>query len=156
VLAQLAPQSRYRSHRPLLFAILCRIGVPATALPLIREELLSADYHLFAGAARAAGMLGPRARFLVPLLLPALRPGFPDHELSDTFGDSYVGITSARKEAIQALAKIGPDTNAIPLLSRIARGDTAFHLFSLRRDGSQEEARRALQAVVIPRTYHQP
>lgn len=141
--------------RSYVLVTLADIGVPKTALPFVLDGLNNTApgaVHAYAAAARAAGALGPGAREAVPGLLRALSKDFYDPPLSlRTFDDllSHLSVgqaeTSARIEAIRALAKVGNDAKeALPLLRRLARERPD------RPDGSPElgpEAEKAIRAI---------
>ena len=135
-------------QRGKLLAVMANIGVPDSAQPLVMEALKKGPVDVldagfgYTAAARAIGTFGPQARAAVPLLLPALK----DHGKVEEFYffDWPDGFSTARLEAIRALAKIGPAaTDALPLLKDVVeRPDTGKHAALV-----QQEARRAIEAI---------
>jgi HEAT repeat protein len=111
----------------ILLATLADIGVPSSALPFILDGLANSDASqgdLFAGAARAAGALGPAAREAIPYLLRPLNPSFRNLFVSLDATSSHQGsagtFTTPRIEAMRALAKMGTDASvAVGLLTAL-------------------------------------
>jgi HEAT repeat protein len=116
------------AYTPQLFNALSRVGVPTSALPVLELGLRQNAPIVVAGAARAAGQLGPAAALLVPLLRRVLAGEVADlmvrRHLEGTCAFSAFShemSTSTKLEAILALGKIGPAAApAVPLLKEIA------------------------------------
>lgn len=135
--------------RVLMKLTLADIGMPQKALPFILDTLANREYRAFAAATRAAGSLGKEAKKAVPLLMRVLDPKFVDQAMHlDTLGTIWVlpegERSSARIEAIRALAKIGPDARAaLPRLLEMlddpmpTEGNLPYN----------EEVRRAVKAI---------
>ena len=112
-----------------LLGTLAQVGVPASALPFILDGLANSDASMpevYAGAARAAGALGPEGREAIPFLLRALKPDFRNDfvNLDDYSAHHTVTgeFTTCRIEAIRALAKMGPAArDAAALLAEIVQ-----------------------------------
>ena len=131
---------------------LANIGVPKEARPLVLDVLKngpSDNPYAYAAAARAVGTFGPEARGAVPLLTPALKADGKElvHYFIDWSGKrGTFPPTSARLEAIRALAAIGPDArDALPQLKEIAaqKAGPAGSLDAV----IPQEARRAVAAI---------
>ena len=142
-------RDKVNALRVLMKLTLADIGMPQKALPFILDTLANREYRAFAAAARAAGSLGKEAKEAVPLLMRVLDPKFVDQAMHlDTFGTIWVlpegERTSARIEAIRALAKIGPDAKAaLPRLLEMLN-DPAPPEGNLPYN---EEVRRAVKAI---------
>jgi hypothetical protein len=102
--------------RGFLFATLAETRVPHDALPFIMGALANSDQRSsveFAGAARAAGALGTRARQAVPFLVRALDERIDDDLIAFDRFDSHdapgaAEYTTCQIEALRALRRIGP------------------------------------------------
>jgi hypothetical protein len=151
-----------------LFAGLASVGMPADqqgrarVLSYVLKGLGSNYAPIFAAAARAAGELGGEAGPAVPHLLKALSPDFRT-PVMDTFFDTVTphlnsdgntnhdlhgDLTSARLEAIRAVAKIGPPAKAaVPLLTQLASLDESQFILA-----DTKEAKIALQSIRISLT----
>lgn len=139
--------------RAKVLAVLANVGVPKSARPLVLEALQKGPTHeadsgyAYTAAAHAIASFADAARD-VPLLLPALKTTGKEREFYfvDWSGDGLGRPTTARLEAIRALARIGSQArDALPLLRDIAEAEGG-------KPGSidvvtQEEARRAFQAI---------
>ena len=144
-------RDKLHALRVLLMLTLADIGVPKKALPFILDTLAKSEYRDYAAAARAAGSLGKEAKEAVPLLMRVLDPKYADHAMHlDTFGTIWVvpvgERTSARIEAIRALAKIGPDAKAA-LRRLLEMIDDPLIAPPNSYPPYQQEARRAVQAI---------
>lgn len=101
--------------RAFLLVTLADIGVPGEALPFVVSSLASGEGSMtleYAGAARAAGALGPYAKEAVPFLLRPLRQAMPQgliaFEKFDSNTSSTRQYTTCQVEALRALRQIGP------------------------------------------------
>jgi len=101
--------------RGFLFATLAEIGVPQGAQPFIADGLANSDDRMtygFAGAARAAGALGPTAAELLPHLVRPLEKDAPQDFLSFAEFDAHFvaggEFTTCQVESLRALRRIGP------------------------------------------------
>jgi hypothetical protein len=141
-------------QRASLLEALANIGIPESARPLFLEALQKgptneADSgYAYTVSARAVAAFA-EAKQVVPLLLPALKVKGKEREFSyvDWSRKGPDGrSTTARLEAIRALARIGPEaSDALPLLREIADAEAG-------KPGSielviQGEARRAYNAI---------
>jgi HEAT repeat protein len=160
IVALLPERSRIYKDRPIpelildlrayMVMTLADIGAGSKAYPYILEHLAHSHpdtSYPFAAGAYAAGVLGPAAKEAVPLLLPALTrdrytiPVGLDRPFATMGGTK---ATTARIEAIRALARIGPPAReAIPLLEKLAAQETPG-LPLLR---AEVEARKALKVL---------
>lgn len=99
--------------RGFIFITLAETSVPENALGAIVSALANTDgIHEFAGASRAAGRLGAKARAASPHLLRALREAIGDDPIVFESFDSHGGLgreyTTSQIEALRALGGIGP------------------------------------------------
>jgi HEAT repeat protein len=145
------PEEAWRT--PLLTTLM-KIGITPRVLPVVREMLQSAQPLQVACAAHAVSLLGPQAIDTVPLLLRPLRQDYKDAWMTSGFFFGYIDATSARVEAMRALAGFGPAAKeALPLLRPYAelpdlepkRPDVPLHGPARLK----QEAQRAIQAIQL-------
>jgi len=141
-------RSDFYSRTTLLTALM-EIGITPEVLPVVREMLQSDQPTDVACAAHAVALLGPQANDTVPLLLRPLHPDYKDSAMTSRFFYGYSQDTSARIEAMRALAKLGPAAReALPLLRsfadtpEVAAVRSPFALPDLKK-----EAKQAIQAI---------
>jgi len=152
------PKMEVHMLRGYLLVTLAEIGITKEALPFVLDVLATSDNRMvqqYASAARAAGALGKDAREAVPFLMRALDPKFADRgmvlESFPRHGTALLGLdlkklTSARIEAIRALAKIGPDAKAaLPRLTQMV--DDPPIAPAEYYPPYNDEARKAIQAI---------
>jgi HEAT repeat protein len=107
---------------------LADIGVPESAYGYIAEALENSDTSMqlnFAAGAYAVSKLGSKGTVFLPFLLRALNPDFGNTRLSlksYNAGVEEASYTSARIEAIQALAGLGSSAaGSLSLLESLAK-----------------------------------
>jgi hypothetical protein len=100
--------------RALALLAVCRLGAARQAWPVALDHLANGGSPLeFAAGARAASALGPLAAEAAPLLIRPFAPHFADDlfDLEHYDPAAYpagAGATTAVREALRALARIGP------------------------------------------------
>lgn len=102
--------------RTFTLVTLAEIGITVEAVPAIIDGLANSNHaKAFGAAARAAGALpqGREKQGMVPFLLRALEPDYPDYPFTFLRFALWPAVppehlTTARLEAIDAIAKIGP------------------------------------------------
>jgi hypothetical protein len=111
--------------RAFLFVTLADIGAPKEALPFVVSSLAGGESWMtleYAGAARAAGALGPYAKEAVPFLLRPLQQAMPQgliaFEKFDSNTSSTRQYTTCQVEALRALRQIGPAAPSAPAAVR--------------------------------------
>ncbi|MCW3052215.1 MAG: putative lyase [Chthonomonadales bacterium] len=144
-----AAKGAYFYSRTTLLTTLMQIGVTPEVLPVVREMLQSDQPTEVACAAHAVALLAPHANDTVPLLLRPLRPDYKDSAMTSGFFHGYSQDTSARIEAIRALAKIGPAAReALPLLRSFAETPEVAAVRSrFALPDLKQEAKQAIQAI---------
>lgn len=142
-------RSQIDSHylRAYALMMLTELNAADRALPFAIEFVATADAssaHEFAAGAMAIGALGQRGKAALPHLIRALQPEFRDHPV--TFESFMKAVdfrkehTSARREAIRALVRLGPDArSAIPALEALIAINPAGSI--------QKEAAAAVKAI---------
>ncbi|HSL81986.1 MAG TPA: SCO family protein, partial [Thermoanaerobaculia bacterium] len=112
--------------RACLLATLADVGPPPEALPKVLADLAHGHWPLLqAAAARAAGALGAGGTPAVPYLVDVLQPDTKDDRVPARLcgEEGSPGRTTARLEAVRALARIGPAArSAVPMLEAIVGG----------------------------------
>ncbi len=126
--------------------------VPASAKPCILDFLNNSDKTMaqgYAAAARAAARFGPEMPEAIPGLIRSLKPDFPDFVMSFDFFGIALGYedVSCRREALKALAKMGPKAaEAVPLITKLAKEKPDGGSVVPRWD---EEAAKTLRALRV-------
>lgn len=132
--------------RVTVMTTLMKIGITPRALPAIRQMLASDQPTEVACAAHAVALLGHQAADTIPLLLRPLRSDFKDSFMTADFFYGYSYDTSARIEAIRALARFGPAAKeALPLLQPYAAVPEVKRVY--RQVVLSQEAQQAIQAI---------
>ena len=138
--------------RAYVLVVLTEIGIPPSALPHLVDWLANSDRDMgfqFCAAARATGLLGPKARPLAPLLLDGMQRYYHRDEFSlQRYDPDYPRdeATSVQRESIRALGRIAGDTDQ-KVLERLNAYATGTHLDTRRYPDLCEEANRALRAI---------
>lgn len=143
---RLGPESHY--IRAFTLVVLTEMGAARRCMPTAIEFVATADTagsHEYAAGAMAIRALGPAAASATPHLVRALQPEFRDRPVTferfrkavDFRGSNY---TTAKREAIRALASIGPAAkDAILGLEKIVADNQLANL--------HQDARAALKAI---------
>jgi hypothetical protein len=144
-------KDKFTAHylRAFMLLTLTEIDGLEQAGPFILDGLANSQGHLYAASARAAAKSPELWQQALPFLRAALQPDFPDHFLTfERFFarfSSNENYTSARIEAIKALAKMGPAArSAGPQLAKLVAESPQF---MGNKSLIADEATKALRAV---------